>query len=190
MNSAWLVNCPIFCAQTTDLIIWASIEVHNDIILTSDHQITIFWTVTTRIQLSYLSAIQQRSLVHEWVWWVKTVSIVALLSVCSLIQFKCKIMNNTVINVESMCSPLVEIFILVFSPLVMVFGIPGNYLILRVYWAKPAPLSWSWGLASADLVPCMFMVFRAASSCLFVDKLPLGYGSFHKLGGQLVTCTF
>ena len=80
--------------------------------------------------------------------------------------------NDTVV-VEQTCSLVVEIFTLVFYPLVMIVGLPGNCLILRVYWAKPFKTSTTvliMGLAWADLFSCLFMIFRAASSCLLINR--------------------
>ncbi|XP_038054089.1 tyramine receptor Ser-2-like [Patiria miniata] len=63
------------------------------------------------------------------------------------------------------------IFSLVLCALCMVFGIPGNCLILRVYWDKRRKSSTHiliLGLAWADLFSCVFLSLRIASYVTFI----------------------
>ncbi|XP_038053995.1 G-protein coupled receptor 84-like [Patiria miniata] len=64
-----------------------------------------------------------------------------------------------------------EVFHIVFCFLVISFGLPGNSLILGVYWTKQRKTSTHiliMGLASSDLFTCLFLLHEVVSSCLIV----------------------
>ncbi|XP_038053923.1 gastrin/cholecystokinin type B receptor-like [Patiria miniata] len=60
----------------------------------------------------------------------------------------------------------------------MMLGVPGNCLILRVYWSKLRKTSTHvliMGLAWADLLASAFQIFRIASNCLLLEQAPPAY---------------
>ncbi|XP_022104031.1 C5a anaphylatoxin chemotactic receptor 1-like [Acanthaster planci] len=70
-----------------------------------------------------------------------------------------------------------EIFRIVLCSLVMVFGLPGNSLILGVYWDKLRKTSTHiliMGLAWADLFTCLFLTHEVVSSCLIATSTEWG----------------
>ncbi|XP_022095920.1 uncharacterized protein LOC110982080 [Acanthaster planci] len=59
---------------------------------------------------------------------------------------------------------------IVFCSLVILFGVPGNCVILRVYWAKPRKTTTHvliMGLAWTDFATCLLLVHAILSNCIF-----------------------
>ena len=64
---------------------------------------------------------------------------------------------------------------IIFSAITLILGVPGNYLILRVYWSKTVKTSThilTMSLALTDLLTCLFQVLDIASDALVVSGRP------------------
>ncbi|XP_038061070.1 D(2) dopamine receptor-like [Patiria miniata] len=71
---------------------------------------------------------------------------------------------------SSPCNTVGDGLHIAFCLLVMLLGIPGNCLILRVYWSKPRKTSTNiliMALAWADLFSCVLLVHAIITNCVF-----------------------